>query len=115
MVVVYGISNCDTVKKAKAWLVANNIDFTFHDYKKLGISSEKLSYWCEQVGWEQVLNRNGLTYKRLSEAEKHGICNQDSAMAYMLKATSSIKRPIIETSKGLLVGFLPDVYQNMFG
>ncbi|TAF45783.1 MAG: Spx/MgsR family RNA polymerase-binding regulatory protein [Sphingobacteriales bacterium] len=114
MVTLYGISNCDTVKKAKSWLMLHGIDFIFHDYKRMGITAKKLQDWCKKFGWDKVLNKNDMTYKKLQEGEKQVILNQASAITYMLKATSSIKRPIVETSNGLLLGFVPNDYENMF-
>jgi arsenate reductase (glutaredoxin) len=112
MVILYGISNCDTVKKAKNWLTEHGVVFTFHDYKKQGIGVGKLELWCQKVGWQQLLNKNGLTYKKLHEDEKTAIVNQTTAINYMIKATSSIKRPIVAYDKGLLIGFLPNEYQS---
>lgn len=112
MVTLYGIPNCDTVKKARTWLAENNIDYHFHDYKKQGINAEKLDIWCRQFGWENVLNKKGLTYKKLDDATKSQINNESSAIDYMLKATSSIKRPILETDKGLLLGYVVAEYEK---
>ena len=106
MVTLYGIPNCDTVKKARTWLAEHQIDYHFYDYKKQGIDAEKLAIWCRQWGWENVLNRKGLTYKKLE--------NEATAINYMLKATSSIKRPILETANGLLLGFVVDEYEQAF-
>ena len=91
MVTLYGIPNCDTVKKARTWLAEHQIDYHFYDYKKQGIDAEKLAIWCQQWGWENVLNRKGLTYKKLDDATKSIINNEAAAIDYMLKATSSIK------------------------
>lgn len=114
MVTLYGIPNCDTVKKARTWLAENQIDYHFHDYKKLGIGAEKLADWCRQWGWQQVLNKKGLTYKKLDDAAKSLINHQKPAIDYMLGATSSIKRPIIEYDKGILLGFVMAEYEEAF-
>ena len=114
MVTLYGISNCDTVKKARTWLAEHQIDYHFYDYKKQGIDAEKLAIWCQQWGWENVLNKKGLTYKKLDDAAKSQIENETTAINYMLKATSSIKRPILETANGLLLGFVVDEYEQAF-
>lgn len=114
MVTLYGIPNCDTVKKARTWLSENHIEYQFHDYKKMGITAEKLAHWCGQLGWEQVLNKKGLTYKKLDDSAKAIINNEVSAIDYMLKATSSIKRPIVETDKGLLLGFVVADFEQEF-
>ena len=114
MVTLYGIPNCDTVKKARTWLAEHQIDYHFYDYKKQGIDAEKLAIWCQQWGWENVLNRKGLTYKKLDDATKSIINNEAAAIDYMLKATSSIKRPILETANGLLLGFVVDEYEQAF-
>lgn len=110
---VYGIPNCNTVKKSLDWLKANRIDFEFHDFKKNGITAEKLNDWCNAFGWETVLNRKGLTWKKLTKEEQAKIDNQDLAIEYLIKNTSAIKRPIIEKdSKAILIGFDDDKYQQ---
>lgn len=104
--IVYGIKNCDTVKKALNWLKANNKAFEFHDYKKEGITSEKLQSWCSQVGWENLLNRRGTTWRKLDEETKNAVTDETQAMNVMLTNTSIIKRPVIEKDgKVLMVGF----------
>ena len=114
MVTLYGIPNCDTVKKARTWLAEHHINYHFHDYKKMGINAEKLANWCQQLGWENVLNKKGLTYKKLDDTTKSQINNEATAIEFMLKATSSIKRPIVETDKGLLLGFVVEQYEHAF-
>lgn len=104
--IVYGIKNCDTVKKALNWLKANNKAFEFHDYKKEGITTEKLQSWCSQVGWENLLNRRGTTWRRLDEETRNAVTDETQAMNVMLTNTSIIKRPVIEKDgKVLVVGF----------
>lgn len=104
--IVYGIKNCDTVKKALNWLKANNKIFEFHDYKKEGITTEKLQSWCSQVGWENLLNRRGTTWRKLDEETRNTVTDETQAVNVMLTNTSIIKRPVIEKDgKVLMVGF----------
>lgn len=104
--IVYGIKNCDTVKKALNWLKANNKVFEFHDYKKEGITTEKLQSWCSQVGWENLLNRRGTTWRKLDEETRNTVTDETQAVNVMLTNTSIIKRPVIEKDgKVLMVGF----------
>jgi arsenate reductase len=100
----YGIPNCDTVKKARAWLDANVIAYTFHDYKKEGADPAKLREWIAAKGWETVLNRRGTTFRQLPEADKADL-DADKAIALMQAHPSTIKRPVVEHPGGLLVGF----------
>ena len=101
---LYGISNCDTVKKARTWLDARGIGYSFHDYKKAGADAGKIAAWCETAGWEKVLNRAGTTFRKLPDADKADL-DQDKAVMLMAANPSCIKRPILEHSGGLLVGF----------
>nr|WP_199157614.1 Spx/MgsR family RNA polymerase-binding regulatory protein [Pedobacter sp. ASV2] len=104
--VVYGIPNCNTVKKALDWLKANKIEFEFHDFKKKGITAEKLNTWCDIFGWETVLNRKGLTWKKLTKEEQAKIDNQKLAIAYLVDNTSAIKRPVVEKNgQAILISF----------
>ena len=113
-VTIYGIPNCDTMKKARVWLEGHGVNYAFHDYKKDGIDTAHLEGWCKEVGWETLLNRAGTTFRKLSDAEKEGI-DQRKAVALMLAQPSLIKRPVLETGKGkLLVGFKPDIYAAAF-
>jgi arsenate reductase (glutaredoxin) len=103
---VYAIPNCNTVKKALDWLKANEIDYTFHDYKKQGINNKELTNWCKQVGWEALLNKKGTTWKLLGPALQATITNQKAAIALMVEKTSVIRRPLIEKEgKVVLLGF----------
>ena len=104
---LYGIPNCDTVKKARTWLEANGIAYSFHDYKKAGADPAKLASWCQAAGWEKVLNRAGTTFRKLPDADKADL---DAGKAVTLRAAnpSCIKRPIVEYPGGLLVGFKLD-------
>ena len=106
MIQLYGIPNCDTVKKARAWLDAHGIEYAFHDYKKEGADPAKLERWVAEKGWEALLNRRGTTFRQLSDADKADI---DAAKAVQVMAAhpSTIKRPVVEYPDGLLVGFDP--------
>jgi arsenate reductase len=112
--VLFGIPNCDTVKKARVWLDAAGLSFEFHDYKKAGITAERLSKWCDVLGWDKVLNRAGTTFKKLPEADRANL-DQARAIALMLAQPSMIKRPIVDYDGGLLLGFKPDEWQRTFG
>ena len=102
--ILYGIPNCDTVKKARTWLEARGIAYTFHDYKKAGVDAAKLAQWCAAAGWDKVLNRAGTTFKKLPDADKADL-DQAKAVQVMAANPSCIKRPIVEHPGGLLVGF----------
>ncbi len=112
---IYGIKNCDTMKKARAWLDKYGVDYAFHDYKSAGIAKEKLEAWAKKAGWETVINRAGLTFKKLSDTDKEGL-TEKKAIALMLKQPSMIKRPVLELPDGkLLIGFKPEAYGAAFG
>ncbi len=104
MIILYGIPNCDTVKKARSWLDNKGLPYTFHDYKKAGIDAAKLSGWCDKMGWDTILNRAGTTFKKLPDEDKADLM-QESAITLMVAAPSMIKRPVVEFSGGLLAGF----------
>lgn len=106
-VTLYGIPNCDTVKKARAWLDARGIPHAFQDYKKVGADPEKLAAWAGQVGWERLLNRAGTTFRKLPEESREGL-DEARAIALMVANPSCIKRPVVEHAHGLLVGFKPE-------
>ena len=103
-ITLYGIPNCDTVKKARNWLEARKIDYAFHDYKKQGADPAKLAAWVDAKGWEVVLNRRGTTFRKLGEADKAGL-DAGKAAALMVEHPSMIKRPVVEHGGTLLVGF----------
>ena len=103
-ITLYGIPNCDTVKKARDWLEGHGIAYIFHDYKKQGVDPDKLARWAAQVGLEKVLNRAGTTFRKLPDADKDGLDPQ-KAVAVMAANPSCIKRPVVEHGGGLLVGF----------
>ena len=106
-ITVYGIANCDTVKKARAWLAEHGVAYTFHDYKRAGVDPALLSAWAERLGWEQLLNRAGTTWRKLPEAERAAVDSGGAAAAVALMAAhpSCIRRPVVEWDGGLLVGF----------
>ena len=112
MITMYGISNCDTIKKAKKWLEENKVEYLFHDYKKLGIEKEKLEIWCNELGYENVINRRGTTWRKLPETDRENL-DQESAITIMLAQPSIIKRPVLENDKKLLLGFSPESYKTL--
>jgi len=112
---LYGIKNCNTVKKTIDWLKKNKIDFEFHDYKTQGITEAKLKEWSKQVGWESLVNKRGTTWRQLDEKEQNKITNASAAIALIKEKTSVIKRPLIEENgKVLALGFDEEEYKNKF-
>ena len=114
MITLYGIKNCDTMKKARGWLDAHKIAYAFHDYKASGIDRERLETWSGKVGWETLLNRSGTTFRKLPDAQREGL-TEKKALALMLAQPSAIKRPVLDTGKALVVGFKPEIYAATFG
>ena len=112
MLQVYGIKNCNTVKKALTWLEDNQIAFQFHDFKKEGVSDEKLKAWEKSVDWQALLNNKGTTWKKLSPEQQARIVDVKSANEVLKEHTSMIKRPVIEYNNGILLGFNEEEYQN---
>lgn len=112
---LYGISNCDTVKRARAWLSLHGRQVDFHDFKKQGISAVLLTSWLSRVEWEALLNRKGTTWRKLSDSTKASINNTDAAIQLMLEQPSVIKRPILEFNNAIYVGFDETVYHSLFG
>lgn len=111
---LYGIPNCNTVKKAQDWLKGKNIDFEFHDFKKKGITAEKLTEWFTAFGWEKVINKNGLTFKKLSKEQQEAINSPETVLSYLMQNTSAIKRPIVEKNgKAILLGFNEEAFQEV--
>ncbi|MCJ0742239.1 Spx/MgsR family RNA polymerase-binding regulatory protein [Pedobacter montanisoli] len=109
--ILYGIPNCNTVKKAQDWLKEKNIAFEFHDFKKKGITNEKLKIWFKTFGAETVLNKKGLTYKKLSKEEQSALNNENAIIAYLKQNTSAIKRPVVEiNNEPVLIGFDENTY-----
>ena len=114
-ITIYGIKNCDTMKKARAWLDQHGVDYTFHDYKTAGIERERLEQWCKKLGWEALINRAGTTFRKLSDKDKTAL-NATKAVALMLAQPSLIKRPVLDLGGGkLLVGFKPEIYGQAIG
>ena len=112
-VTIYGIKNCDTMKKARAWLDAKKIAYVFHDYKTAGIDRARLEGWAKAIGWETLLNRAGTTFRKLPDADKDGL-DAKKAIALMLTQPSMIKRPVLDLGGRLLVGFKPGEYAAAF-
>lgn len=112
---LYGIPNCDTVKKARAWLEAHDIEYEFHDYKKLGVDAPLLAKWMAKAGWEKIINRQGQTWRKLSDEEKARIKNGATAIKLAQEKPSVIKRPAFEHKGKLILGFDETEYQNAFG
>jgi arsenate reductase len=114
MATIYGIKNCDTMKKARAWLDARKVAYAFHDYKVAGIDRATLEGWVKTLGWEMLLNRAGTTFRKLPDADKAGITER-KAIALMLAQPSMIKRPVLEAKGRLVIGFRPEAYEALFG
>jgi len=111
-ITIYGIKNCDTMKKARAWLEQRGVGYSFHDYKASGIERERLEGWCKKVGWETLLNRDGTTFRQLADKDKTGV-DAKKALALMLAQPSMIKRPVLDLGGGkLVVGFTPELYRD---
>src|SRR5476651_2437181 len=110
-ITIYGIKNCDTMKKARGWLDSHGVAYHFHDYKTAGIARDKLKQWSDDVGWETLLNRAGTTFRKLPDSDREGL-NERKALALMLAQPSMIKRPVLDRGGKLLVGFKPEIYQQ---
>ena len=107
--IVYGIPNCDSVKKARAWFSQQGLDCEFHDFKKQGVPEARLQQWLQRCGWEVVLNRKGTTWRKLDTAARNAVCDASSARELMLQQASVIKRPVVEWPSGhITVGYQPD-------
>jgi len=113
MSTLYGIANCDTMKKARRWLEGHGVDYAFHDYRKQGIGEDRLRQWAAAVGWETLLNRRGTTWRKLPEAAREGI-DEASAIRLMAEQPSLIKRPVLDTGEALYVGFDAERYAGIF-
>jgi arsenate reductase len=113
-VVLYGIPNCDTVKKARSWLDTHAIPYVFHDFKKAGVSEDMLRTWLAKVEWDVLLNRKGTTWRGLSEERKAAVTDAPSAASVMLEAPSAIKRPVLSIGGQIHVGFSAANYQQIF-
>jgi arsenate reductase len=108
-ITIYGIKNCDTMKKARAWLDGHGVAYVFNDCNNEGIAKDRLKDWCGELGWETLLNRAGTTFRKLPDADKEGL-NERKALALMLAQPSMIKRPVLDVGGKLLVGFKPEIY-----
>ena len=113
-ITIYGIKNCDTMKKARAWLDDHGVAYDFHDYKLAGIAGDKLKQWSDELGWETLLNRAGTTFRKLPDDAKADL-TQAKAIALMVEQPSMIKRPIVEHDGGLLIGFKQPEWEAAFG
>ncbi len=113
-ITLYGIPNCDTVKKARTWLSDHNIDFTFHDFKKLGLDRATAAAWLDERDWEVLVNRKGTTWRNLTDAQKAAVTGKAAALELMLATTSVIKRPVLAGAGALQVGFTPELYASVF-
>ena len=114
MIDLYGIPNCDTVRKTRAWLKERGLSYTFHDFKKEGMDAARLGRWADVVGWEALLNRRGTTFRKLDAGDKADL-TRDKALALMAARPSSIKRPVVEHGDRLLVAFVPEEWNMAFG
>jgi arsenate reductase len=112
-ITVYGIPNCDSVKKARVWLTDHGVDYVFHDFKKQGIPPEAVDQWLRQVGWEVLVNRKGTTWRKLDAAVQAGVIDNASARAVMLANASVIKRPVVVKGPTVIVGVNPDAWQSV--
>ena len=109
---LYGIKNCDTMKKARTWLDGHGVQYAFHDYKAAGIDAASLARWCAKVGWEILLNRSGTTFRKLPQARRADLTER-TAVALMLEQPSMIKRPVLEIGSRVQVGFKPELYAEL--
>ena len=112
-IAIYGIKNCDTMKKARAWLDKRGVAYAFHDYKTSGIDKTRLETWSKQVGWEILLNKAGTTFRKLPDKDKTGI-TEKKAIVLMLAQPSMIKRPVLDIEGKFFVGFKPEEYEKAF-
>ncbi|WP_218769239.1 ArsC family reductase [Vibrio parahaemolyticus] len=112
-ITMFGIPNCDTIKKAKKWLEAENIAFDFHDYHKQGIDAQMVTEFCQALGWEQVLNKRGTTFRQLTQEQKDTL-NEENAIVLLVDNPAMIKRPILNVDGQLHIGFKADQYATIF-
>jgi len=111
---IYGIKNCDTMKKAFTWLAKHGVAYDFHDYKTAGVTKTQLKKWCQAAGWETVLNRAGTTFRKLPESDRQNL-TEAKAIALMMAQPSMIKRPVVEVGSKIEIGFKPERYAAVFG
>ena len=113
MITLYGIENCDTVKKARRWLELHSVDYSFHDFREQGLDATRLAGWLEELGWETVVNRRSTTWKQLDGIARETM-NAQSAAAAILQQPTLIKRPLLDTGSSLHVGFSAEQYRELF-
>ncbi|MER8960219.1 ArsC family reductase [Mesorhizobium sp. M0701] len=113
-ITMYGITNCDTVKKARSWLASHDVAYRFHDYRADGLEADRLDGWSGKVGWEILLNKASTMFRELSDEDRLGL-DENKAKALMLAKPTMIKRPVLELGDRILVGFKPDIYQQAMG
>lgn len=113
MVTIYGIKNCDTMKRARAWLDGHGVAYAFHDYKAAGVERSRLEDWASKVGWETLLNRAGTTFRKLPDSDREGL-SEKKAITLMVAQPSMIKRPVLDVGGKLMVGFKPQEYAEAF-
>ncbi|HEX4511882.1 MAG TPA: ArsC family reductase [Polyangiaceae bacterium] len=113
MITLYGIPNCDTVKRSRAWFADHGIAYTFHDFKSKGVPAAELDRWLETLGWEALVNKKGTTWRKLSPAVQAAVTDAKSARALMLRESSVIKRPVVAADGELTVGFTPDAWAHL--
>jgi arsenate reductase len=111
--IIYGIKNCDTMKKARAWLDTHGVAYDFHDYKTAGIEPERVEAWAKEVGWGTLLNRSGTTFRKLADREKTAL-DEKKAIALMAALPTLIKRPVLDLGDRIIVGFKPEIYGKAF-
>lgn len=114
MITLYGIPNCDTMKKARAWLSENGVEYDFYDYKKAGVDEKQLRLWVDELGWQSLLNTRGMMWRKVPQAVKDSI-DEASAISLMLETPSIIKRPVLDTGRQRHVGFKSEQYAQIFG
>ncbi|WP_432452217.1 MULTISPECIES: ArsC family reductase [unclassified Agarivorans] len=112
-IVMFGIPNCDTIKKARRWLNEHNLEFTFHDYRKDGLDSQQLQAWAQQLGWQALLNKRGTTFRQLSDQQKANL-DEDTALALLEQYPAMIKRPLLQIDQQFTLGFKAELYQQLF-
>ena len=113
MTTVFGIKNCDTIKKARNWLTDQGIEYQFHDFRANGIDRDRIETWIQQAGWETVLNRRGTTWRKLDAAIQDTV-NRDNVAALLAEHPAMIKRPVLDIDGDISIGFKPDLYQSIF-
>lgn len=115
MITLYGIPNCDTVKKARTWLTERGVEYSFHDFKKQGVPTDQVDGWLKAVGWETLVNRKGTTWRKLDESERAAVVDNASAQALVLANASVIKRPVVQWNDGTVtVGFNAEAWDSRF-